>query len=360
MILITFLLALNPIFATGISFSKQQCERFKAEGITGGDYYINEALARDCGIQVPDGGGYFPSMVMTENSGHKKNCGLKNLALDGSHSGYLQDVVVFNNLEKIEPDTNDDYPWVMKLFAPTNDGTGNFRPSSAISVDISSMPECELHLKREFGNKVKTKNLIFTTAHSLYDEDKCNIMSENKASDIHIFTGKDMQHPSGKIPVEGFVCAEYECDKVKTNVHNDLCVLFPEEEPAFSAEYKEFDQNSDEEYKLIAFQGKLSRFTNRFTEHQRVISRSDKKPEFKNVHSLNNKPYKALYVYMDADAGASGGAISDSPNSVTAIFSESSEEALVGKDRYQKGYENGLFNNFALDIKKACLKLRKR
>lgn len=360
MVLLTILFYLNTTFASFISFTDEQCERFKTEGITGGDIFINEALARDCGIHKQEDKTHFQPMVLTNSESQKKDCNIKNMALNANNTGYFQDVVVFNNLEKIEPDKNNEYPWVMKLFTPANDGTGNYRPSNAVSIAISSMPECESHLNEVFGDKINSKNLIFTTAHSLYGADNCNILSDNKSSEIHIFTGEDMSRPSGKIEINGFACAEYECDKVRRNIHNDICVLFPDNEPKFSSQYKAFNSTSNREYKLIAFQDKLSRFTNRFTEHQRVISSSSKKPELKNVYSKKHKPYEALYIYMDAEGGASGGAISNSPEFISAIFAESSENKPVSDDKYRKGYENGVYNNYALDIKKACLNLRAR
>ena len=353
MTLIALILFLNPIFASGISFTAEQCQRFKAEGITGGDYYINEALARDCKIQVPEGNGYFPPMVLNPNETQKKNCGMKNLALDGNNSGYFQDVVTFNNMhpDYFYPDRGDEYPFVFAIQVPGMNGETNV--GNAVGVDVDSVPGCRKKIESLLGSPLKDNKVIMTAGH-LFISNKggqCEFANQTKLNNTYMATGKDVSSYDFLTKASNVVCVTPDCDKIESDVYNDFCIIVTEDKLKDAAIYssRSLDEKK-QSTKFVAYQPLLVRHSNRsdIRSSERMISIS--REGIKTQESSD-----IIHHFSDASAGGSGGALLDSNNYIFGLHI--SEIKSKNSTKIQKGYKGSSRSNNAVDIKKACQRL---
>ena len=353
MTLIALILFLNPIFASGISFTTEQCQRFKNEGITGGDYYINEALARDCKIHVPEGNGYFPPMVLNPNETHKKNCGMKNLALDGNNSGYFQDVVTFNNMhpDYFYPDRGDEYPFVFIVQTPHSD-------SSGVAVNIDSIDGCRNKIENLVNSKLDNKNVILTTAHSLLinkDKPDCRIMDNTDQSILA--AGADLGKKPFVTRADKVICATTSCNELNEDDYNDFCVIIPKNKIPIAAEYEKLSSNKlDEQSFLVAYQPALvSSLRNRNIKiSERIISVNKDGHVLQNKNKFVESKDDFILHHSDAAEGSSGGGIFSKNKKLFGIGVSG-----VGKnsDSIQRGYKYTPAVNYAIDPQIACQRL---
>ena len=359
MTIIAFLLLLNPIFANGISFTAEQCQRFKNEGITGGDYYINEALARDCKIQVPESDGYLPLMVLNPNETHKKNCGMKNLALDGNNSGYFQDVVTFNDMhpDYFYPDRNDEYPFVFAIQVLQKNGGIEF--SNGVSVDIDSVKGCREKVESLLGERLSSKNVIMTTAHGFITKkgDDCTKVNNNQLRKSAVATGKDVQKFTFKSNLENVICSANSCSEYERDGYNDFCIVIPTKDLLNSAAYEKIDEkNLNKKSYLVAYQPFLiSSIKNKDIKRgERIISVN------KDGHRLikENKSVRSSESFIthhaDMASGSSGGGLFSPDKKLIGI---NTTEGTAYDKEIQRGFKGTWAVNYAIDPQKACQRL---
>ncbi|MCH2533975.1 MAG: hypothetical protein MK008_05995 [Bdellovibrionales bacterium] len=360
MTLIALLLLLNPIFANGISFTAEQCQRFKAEGITGGDYYINEALARDCKIQVPDSGGYFPPMVLNPNETHKKNCGMKNLALDGNNSGYFQDVVTFNNMhpDYFYPDRGDEYPFVFAIQVPGINGKYNV--SNGVAVDVDSIPGCRKRIENILDKRLDNKNIILTTGHAFVRQGPNNICkpinnSEQKKSAVA--SGPDVSKFNFSSRINKIICTTKSCQDYSKDEYNDFCVVITSKRIEESTSYENINTiDPKQTTKLVAYQPTLvsSLKNSNIKKSERIIS-ENRDPLIHKKYNNFSSTEKAIIHYSDTSAGASGGGLFTNHKSLIGIHISAGQFDKTQK--VEKGIKGSKLVNYAIDPQIACQRL---